>query len=114
MPLVCMLVLLIRTRDTFGAALALWWTGESILDLAPYIDDAWNMTLQLIGGNTGRSAPYGFHDWNFVLSELNIIHKHRELAETAQFIGKAVMVLSLIWAAAVLIRMYRHRKGAAP
>ena len=38
-PLLC-LVALARHGDRFGASVALWWTGESLLDLAPYIADA--------------------------------------------------------------------------
>ena len=40
MPLICFLVLLIKTRDTFGACVALWWFGQNFMDLAPYINDA--------------------------------------------------------------------------
>jgi hypothetical protein len=40
MPAICLWVLLVKTRDTFGAAVALWWFGENFLDIAPYIDDA--------------------------------------------------------------------------
>jgi hypothetical protein len=38
-PLLC-LVALARHGDRFGASVALWWTGESLLDLAPYIANA--------------------------------------------------------------------------
>jgi len=39
-PLICLVALLIRTRDPFGASLCLWWLGHSFLDIAPYIADA--------------------------------------------------------------------------
>lgn len=38
MPAVCMAVLLLRTRDPFGAAMAQWWLAENFMDIAPYID----------------------------------------------------------------------------
>jgi hypothetical protein len=106
MPLVCMLVLLLRTRDNFGASVALWWCGESVLDIAPYIQDARYMNLPLLGGNTGSSAPYGFHDWNFILSELNLMDHYRGIASFAQFSGKMIMVLAFIWGLAVLARQF--------
>jgi hypothetical protein len=35
MPTICMAVLLLRTREAFGAAVALWWLGENFMDVAP-------------------------------------------------------------------------------
>lgn len=110
MPLVCTLVLLIRTRDTFGASIALWWTGESILDIAPYINDAGSMSLQLLGGNTGASAPYGFHDWNFVLSELNLLRHDHLIANLTAVGGKMIMTISLLWGLVLLIRQFKRLK----
>lgn len=104
MPLTCALVLLVKTRDPFGASVALWWTGESVLDIAPYINDARRMTLQLLGGNTGAAAPYGFHDWNFILTELGALSSTRRLAQAVGTAGKSLMVLALLWGASVLLR----------
>ncbi len=50
MPLVCLAVFLVKTRDTFAASFTLWWTGENFMDLAPYIDDARSLTLPLRNG----------------------------------------------------------------
>jgi hypothetical protein len=110
MPLVCTLVLLIKTRDTFGASIGLWWTGESVLDMAPYIADARSLSLNLLGGNTGASAPYGFHDWNFVLTELDLLSHDRLLANLANTGGKLIMSLALIWGLIVLVRQFRNLK----
>lgn len=38
MPLICLVVFLIKTRDPFAGSFALWWTGQNFIDLAPYID----------------------------------------------------------------------------
>ncbi len=67
MPLICLLTLLLKTRDPFGAAVCGWWFGENLLDMAPYIGDARAGQLPLIGGNFGHSSPYGFHDWEYLL-----------------------------------------------
>ncbi len=110
MPLICTLVLLIKTRDTFGASIGFWWTGESILDMAPYINDASRMNLQLLGGNTGVSAPYGFHDWNFILTELDLLKHDHLIAELAAAGGKILISISLLWGLIVLIRQFRCLK----
>ena len=67
MPLVFCFALWIKPRDLFGASIALWWAFENLIDVAPYIEDALPMKLTLISGGTGAEAPYGFHDWNFIL-----------------------------------------------
>jgi len=108
MPIVCTLVLLIKTRDTFGASIALWWIGESILDIAPYIDDARSMSLQLLGGNTGASAPYGFHDWNFILTELDLLRYDHLLADAAAICGKLIISISLFWGLILIIKQFRR------
>lgn len=112
MPLICTAVLLVKTRDPFGASVALWWTGESVLDMAPYINDALPMSLQLLGGNTGASAPYGFHDWNYILSELDLLQSHETIARLAEAGGKTVMVLALFWGLAALVRQFARLRAS--
>ena len=72
MPLVFCFALWIKPRDILGASVALWWAFENFIDVAVYIDDALHMKLMLISGGTGAEAPYGFHDWNFILSEMGM------------------------------------------
>ena len=73
MPLICMCVLLVKTHDPFGASVALWWSGENFLDIAQYMNDARAGQLPLLGGNYGYSAPYGFHDWQYLLTESGLL-----------------------------------------
>lgn len=102
-PLACAAVLLLKTRDPFGAAFAVWWLGESFIDLAPYIADARSLSLRLIGGNTGAEAPYGFHDWNFILNELDILSSDMKIAAAAHFTGAALMLAAIAWGAAFIL-----------
>jgi len=69
MPVICFVVLLWKTRDAFGAAACFWWLGENLLDLVAYINDAVHLSIPLLGGNEGRNSPYGFHDWEYILTE---------------------------------------------
>jgi hypothetical protein len=112
MPLVCCLVLLLKTRDPFGAAVGLWWFGENFLDIAPYIDDAGTGELPLLGGNTGESTPYGFHDWEYLLTETGKLGREHDMARTSQSIGAFFMLLALAWMAAMLWRSYRLQRRA--
>lgn len=108
MPGICMVVLLINTRDPFGASVALWWLGENFLDMAPYINDARAGQLLLLDGNYGHSAPYGFHDWEFILTESGLLYYDHVLAIIAYVLGSAIMILSLTWGGFLLIRQYRN------
>jgi hypothetical protein len=107
MPSICMGVLLFKTRDPFGASVALWWVGENFLDIAPYINDARAGQLPLLGGNFGHSAPYGFHDWEYLLTESHLLQYDHVLAKAAFVMGSAIMLLSLLWSGILLVKQIR-------
>jgi hypothetical protein len=111
MPLVCLVVFLIKTRDTFAAAFAMWWFGQNFLDLAPYINDARSLTLPLLGGNTGRTSPYGFHDWEFILKEMGWIKYDHSLAHFAHILGCVLMIFALVWGGYILYKQYRNKNS---
>jgi len=115
MPMVCCLTLLLRTRDPFGAGAALWWFGENFLDIAPYIDDAGTGELPLLGGNTGESTPYGFHDWEYLMTETGRLGQEHALARASRGLGATIMLVALLWMAFSLYRGWRlGRAGAQP
>lgn len=105
-PLVCSVALL-RGRDRFGAAVGLWWAGQNLVDLAPYVDDARALRLVLLGGRTG--AEVEGHDWEYLLSALGWLHRDHALAQAAHLLGLAVMALALVAGAVVLTRQWRDR-----
>jgi hypothetical protein len=107
-PVTCLLVLLLKTKDPFGASVSLWWFGENFMDIAPYINDARNQELMLLGGITGREADYGYHDWEFILSEIGLLRYDHPLAYIAQGLGIVLMLLSFAWGGYVLLKQYRH------
>ncbi|HOE72672.1 MAG TPA: zinc ribbon domain-containing protein [Deltaproteobacteria bacterium] len=122
MPAVCMVAFLVKTRDIFGASVCLWWLGENFLDIAPYINDANRLELSLLGGNTGRSAPYGFHDWEFILTETGLVEHSHAIALSSVIIGDIIMAAALLWAGYILFRPFllnrrftrSHRGRACP
>lgn len=109
-PLVCFLTLLFKNRDTFGAAACLWWFGENFLDIAPYIDDARSLTLPLIGGNFGYSSPYGFHDWEFILSETNLLKYDHTFANLSLWLGAVIIIASLAWGGFLIFHFAKNMK----
>jgi len=106
MPLICLIAFLFQVRDTFAASFCLWWFGENFIDLAPYINDARSLSLPLLGGNTGATAPYGFHDWEFILKETGLIRYDHLFAGISHKIGALLILLSLIWGGYLLIKEY--------
>jgi len=110
MPLICFSVLLIKTKDAFGASVSLWWFGQNFFDLAPYINDARSGTLPLIGGNFGHSSPYGFHDWEYLLTESGLLRYDHFIAKLAVVSGTGVMLLSFIWSGYLLFTQYKEWK----
>jgi len=78
------------------------------LDLAPYINDARSLTLQLLGGNTGRTSPYGFHDWEFILKESGFIRYDHFLANFSYKLGSILMIISFLWGGYILFKQYKN------
>lgn len=99
MPLICLLTLLLKQRDPFGASVCLWWIGENFLDIAPYADDARRLTLPLVGGNVGYASPYGFHDWQFILTETGLLDKDHAIAAGFKGLGILLMIAAMAWGA---------------
>jgi len=107
MPIVVILTFLIKNKNNFGASVGLWWLGQSFKDCAPYIDDALDQKLVLLGGFTGADRP-GSHDWTNILSEFDKIDKHREVASSFDSIGTSLIVIALIWAGFLLYKQFKN------
>jgi hypothetical protein len=63
--------------------------------------------LPLLGGNFGHSSPYGFHDWEYLLTESNLIEYDHVLANIVFVLGIIIMLLSLLWAGFLLFKQYK-------
>lgn len=107
MPLVCFFVLLLKTRDTFGASVTLWWFGQNYFDIAPYVNDARSLSLPLLGGNVGHSSPYGFHDWEYLLTESGLLHYDHFIAKLCLAIGAIIFLASFAWGGFLLLKQYK-------
>lgn len=101
LPFAIAVAFVIRNRDNFAAALCLWWTSVSLLDLSPYIYDSLHPQLTLLGGHTGEDGP---HDWIYLLGVFGQIPKAQFWGAMAHTLGTMMVVFALIWAALILIR----------
>ena len=106
-PLV-FLVAFLKKADAFAAAVMLWWTGQNLIDLAPYIADARAQQLLLLGGVTGRDQP-GYHDWNNLLTRLDALPYDQTLAAFADGLGSLLIVAALLWSGYLLLLLNKER-----
>lgn len=68
-------------RKFYSAALVLFWVGESILNVSVYAGDSIALQLPLLGG------PDSMHDWNYLLSSLNLLSATAKIAGTIRVLG---------------------------
>jgi len=85
----------VKQRDPFGAAICLWWTGASLVDLSPYIYDALYPKLMLLGGRTGEDG--GPHDWIYILETFGALKRAHGLGTAAHHLGVIVMAGAVAW-----------------
>ena len=94
-------------RDNFAASLMLWWAAASIIDVAPYIWDAFDPKMMLLGGKTGAESDG--HDWQNILGDLGLIKRAHLIAGIAHKLGLVVMLVAYAWGAALLYLQFRRR-----
>lgn len=106
MPAIVIGVLVVKNFDNFGASIALWWFGQSLKDLAPYINDARDLQLQLLTGHS-QDVPET-HDWANILLDTGLIFREKKIALGADIIGSLIILLALLWGAYLLLQHYRN------
>jgi hypothetical protein len=109
MPLGLMLAFIFKQRDTFGASAMLWWSGQSLVDLSPYIRDAQTRSLPLVGGGGEES-----HDWGNLLTMLGWLDHSIAISRLCFAAGVVVMAAGLVWGAMLLRLQYRKLNAAIP
>jgi hypothetical protein len=77
-------------RKYYSAALVFFWVGESILNVSVYAGDSVALQLPLLGGQDS------VHDWNYLLSSLNLLSATATIAGAIRFLGTIVIALSAI------------------
>lgn len=88
LPAVCALIFL-HQGQLVSFAVVLFWTGESITDVAIYMADARAQALPLIGGHAAM------HDWNYLLGQLHLLAWTHSLARLMLGVGILLIVVAL-------------------
>ena len=104
LPFAIALAFFLKNRDPFGSAVCLWWTGMSMIDLAPYIYDALHPQLMLLGGHTGEDGP---HDWIYLFEHFGGLARAQSYGRAVQVLGILVGLLAWVWAALVVWLAWR-------
>ncbi len=69
--------------------MALFWTGESVTDVAIYMADAKKRMLPLLGGD-----PTG-HDWHYLLGQLGLLNWAAWLGRLTFGLGMVIITIAL-------------------
>lgn len=108
-PVTCCIAFLTTSPNPFGAAVTAWWTGENMLDVAVYIDDARSLKLILLGGHTG--AEVEGHDWEHILQLTGLLRHDHQIAWTVHVVGAIIMIAALAWSFMLLAQSGSNGSG---
>lgn len=103
LPFGLTLVFILKQRDNFAGSITLWWCGQSFIDLSPYIADAQDRSLPLVGGGGEES-----HDWGNLLSMLDSLEHTTTIAKSCFFMGSLIIILALLWGGWILKMQKRN------
>ena len=103
-PAVCVIAFL-HTRQRASAAVALFWTGQSLADVAVYAADGRAMALPLL-------AEGLIHDWNYLLGVTGLLHRAEAIGRLMFGAGALLMLGALAFLALDLLRAWG--KASAP
>lgn len=109
LPLLLMGVFLIREQQRFAATVCLWWAGQNLIDVAPYIGDAREMALSLVGEYSEEIAEMREfrHDWHNILGGIGWLAWDQRLASLAHWSGALIMLIALGWGGWCLLQYHR-------
>jgi hypothetical protein len=107
-PIVFTVYFILWRQDSFAASATFWWFGENFIDIAPYIYDAPDLNLILLGGHTGKEGP---HDWEYILSTLGLLEHGHAVAWIIWGIGCLIMLLACAWGGYLVLRQYRAARS---
>jgi hypothetical protein len=101
-PIACGIAFVTTSPNLFGAAVMCWWTGQNLLDVAIYINDARALQLTLLGGFTG--AEVEGHDWEHILQLTGLTMHDHQIAWTTHVVGAVLMLGALAWGTTFLFK----------
>ena len=99
MPGLCVGYFWLR-RQPAALAATLFWTGESLTNVAVYVGDARRLALPLLGGE-GTT-----HDWNYLLGRLGLLDQADLLGRLVFTVGALAILGAVALLAADLLRSW--------
>lgn len=91
----------------FSASIVLFWVGQSFINVWIYASDAVVMQLMLTSGMTGSEG--GFHDWNYMLTRLDLLGSTKIIAGIIRSIGTLIIIASA--ALSIYFSLYSVRES---
>jgi hypothetical protein len=101
-PVVCWIAFAPTNPNPFGRAVMCWWTGQTLFDVAIYINDARSLSLVLLGGHSG--AEVEGHDWERILATTGLSMHDHQIAWIVHAAGAVMMIAGLLWGAVLVGR----------
>lgn len=108
-PIGAAIALAFTAGDWFGVAACGTWLAASLADLAPYIADARAQELDLVS----FSPDGGGHDWHYLLAHAGWLNQDLLIARGARFLAVLTLIVSALFALALLRRMARSAAAGA-
>ncbi len=107
-------VFLLREKQVFSASVCLWWAGQNLVDIAPYIGDARAMALSLVGEYSEEVADMREfrHDWHNILDRVGLLRWDGGLASLSHSLGSLLMLAALIGMAWYLYQYFQQIRVA--
>jgi hypothetical protein len=109
LPLIFGGIFVVKNRDPFAASVMLWWAGVAVMDVAPYVYDAFKPVHVLL---TGRTGDNGAHDFIDVLGDLGLLHKAQPIGRGVHAFGFVMMVAALAWGAWLVWQQHLRSKSS--
>jgi hypothetical protein len=111
LPLIFGGIFVVKNRDPFAASVMLWWAAVAVMDVAPYIFDAFQPQHVLL---TGRTGDNGAHDFIDVLGDLGVLHKAQPIGRGVHAFGFLMMVAALAWGGWIVWQQNRRSRSSNP
>lgn len=80
-----------KNEDYFSASLLLFWLSQNLFNIYLYANDAIDMNLPLLGGDSV------FHDWNHMLSLSNLLKNTNEIAGGIYGFALIVFIFAIVY-----------------
>ena len=97
----------VRTRQWASAAVTLFWTGQSLTDVAIYAADGRAKALPLL-------AEGLLHDWSYILGRLGLLGSAETVGRLIFGVGALTMLAAVLLLALEVLRRWNAPAGADP